>query len=359
MHIADLTRQQLDEAASICFAQLAKIAIETDFAPHQTAALYAERHPRSVFLDDVRQATKAAVAAGTTTDVTWAAPLVPRRVVAGFLAYLRPRSVVDQLLALGVRRVPFYSGYPVQTGGGVFSWIGQGFAKPVTKFDFSNVTVDSHKASGIIVLTKELVRSTDPATDQLIRDQLAKGVIEFVDRQFLDPSIAEVAGVNPASVTNGAPTAASAGATEANARTDIKALISAFYAANADAARAVLIMSPATATALAIALNTPTLGQQGGTVYGVPVITSSAVGNRIVAMDAEQVLMADAPVLELDTATSASVQMDSVPDNPTASTTVLVSLWQRGLIGLRVERWISWKRATTNSVRVLTGVAYT
>ena len=35
-----------------------------------------------------------------------------------------------------------------------------------------------------------------------------RGIAAFLDEQFIDPAVAAVAGVNPASITNGAPTAA-------------------------------------------------------------------------------------------------------------------------------------------------------
>ena len=41
----------------------------------------------------------------------------------------------------------------------------------------------------------------------------------------------------------------------------------------------------------------------------------------------------------------ASLEMESVPTEPTAAATVMVSLWQRNMIGLRAERFCSWKRA--------------
>jgi hypothetical protein len=44
-----------------------------------------------------------------------------------------------------------------------------------------------------------------------------------------------------------------------------------------------------------------------------------------------------------------------VPD----ATTVYVSLWQTNRIGIKAERFITWLRARANSVRLITGVAYT
>jgi hypothetical protein len=50
--------------------------------------------------------------------------------------------------------------------------------------------------------------------------------------------------------------------------------------------------------------------------------------------------------------------MDSAPTNPADASTVFVSLWQQNLIGLRVERMITWIRARTAAVRYITAAAY-
>jgi len=46
--------------------------------------------------------------------------------------------------------------------------------------------------------------------------------------------------------------------------------------------------------------------------------------------------------------------MDSAPMSPADATTVYVSLWQNNCVGLRAERFITWKRVGTNSVKYLT-----
>ena len=48
--------------------------------------------------------------------------------------------------------------------------------------------------------------------------------------------------------------------------------------------------------------------------------------------------------------------MDDSPDNPTTATTVLVSLWQRNLVGIRAERYVNWVKARPASVQYLSGV---
>ncbi|MNV94474.1 hypothetical protein D3C71_1892750 [compost metagenome] len=56
--------------------------------------------------------------------------------------------------------------------------------------------------------------------------------------------------------------------------------------------------------------------------------------------------------------TEASLQMDNEPDNPSTASTVMVSLWQRNLVGFRAERTINWARRRTSAVSYLTGVSW-
>jgi len=306
---------------------------------------------------------KAAVAPGTTTDATWAGPLVTLQpLVNEFLELLRPRTFLGRIP--GLRPVPFNVSVPSQTGGGTYGWVGQNKPKPVTSATFATVSLTFAKAAGIIVLTEELVRTSKPSAEETIRQEMIAGISQFLDQQFIDPAVAAVAGVNPASITNGAPATAASGVTGAAARADIVALINAHTAAGIPLEGSVLLMSEATAFALGVSLNAlaqplfPGVTAQGGTVMGVPIITSANVGNRIVLVHAPSILFADDGGVSVDVSREASLQMDSAPTDPTDATTVLVSLWQRNLVGLRAERYITWLRARTGSVRIITGVAY-
>src|SRR5262249_47774165 len=79
------------------------------------AAEYAKRWDDST--PEVSLALKAAVAAGTTTDATWAGPLAPiRPLVNEFLALLRPATIIGKIT--GLRQVPFNISVPIQTAGG-------------------------------------------------------------------------------------------------------------------------------------------------------------------------------------------------------------------------------------------------
>jgi hypothetical protein len=67
---------------------------------------------------------------------------------------------------------------------------------------FDTLTLRWAKAAAISVLTEELVRFSNPAAEDVVRQDLARGIVQFLDRQFVDPSVAEVTNVSPASITN-------------------------------------------------------------------------------------------------------------------------------------------------------------
>jgi len=50
--------------------------------------------------------------------------------------------------------------------------------------------------------------------------------------------------------------------------------------------------------------------------------------------------------------------MNDAPDSPETATTVLVSLWQHNLVGIRAERFINWKARRTGSVAWIENAAY-
>src|SRR5262249_48646522 len=117
---------------------------------------------------EVVLALKAAVAPGTTTDATWAGPLVqPNPLAAEFLEYPRPATPLGRIPNL--RLVPFNISVQGQTGGGTYGWVGQGAPKPIGKLAFNLTTLGFCKVAGIIVISEELARFSSPSAEDLIR----------------------------------------------------------------------------------------------------------------------------------------------------------------------------------------------
>jgi HK97 family phage major capsid protein/HK97 family phage prohead protease len=301
---------------------------------------------------------KAAIAPGTTTDPTWAGPLVNQTIAQDFLELLRPATILGKIS--GLRNVPFNTKVPAQSAGGTYGWVGEAKPKPVTKLAFAAETLGITKVAGIIVLTEELVRLSNPASEGLARADMIAGIARFLDAQFLDPAVAAVPGVNPASITNGAPTAAAT----TDPLADLLALMQHFATNNIPLSGVHIIMSEVNALALAFARNSdgssmfPNVSVSGGSAQGLTIVTSQAAGANVIAVQPSYILYADDGGVTIDASREASLQMDSAPTTPADATTVLVSLWQHNLVGLRAERFANWKRANANAVKYLTAAAY-
>jgi HK97 family phage major capsid protein/HK97 family phage prohead protease len=328
---------------------------------------------------EVETVLKAAVSAGTTTDETWAAPLVEYQNMASeFIDLLRPQTILGRIP--GLRRVPFNIKIPRQTAGSSASWVGEGAPKPVGELSFDSITLGHTKLAGIVVLTDELLRFSNPAAEGIVRQDLIDTIAYTMDRDFVDPDNAGTTNVKPASITNGVTPVEASGVDADALRTDVKALFANFLAANLSLAGAVWIMTETQALGIAMMLNP--LGQpefpgmvvngtSGGTLFGLPVVLSENIpanagsgspvtgdGARIILAKASEILLADDGQVLLDVSREASVQMDSAPTNPPAAATVLVSLWQMNMVGIRAERFINWKKRRTGAVQYIDGANY-
>lgn len=331
---------------------------------------------KSRFSDSPRvvNVLKAAVAAGTTTDVDWASDLVEYNQFAGdFVEYLRPRTIIGRFGAGGVpslRAVPFNVNIRAQTSGGTGYWVGQGAPKPLTKFNFDNIYLGWAKVANIAVLTEELLRFSNPSAEALVRDSLAGALIERLDTDFVDPTKAAVANVSPASITNAATPIPASGTGDADdIRADVKAAMTAFITANITPTAGVWIMP--TTVALALSLMRNALGQRefpditmlGGTFEGLPVITSEYVpsvsaGAYVILANASDIWLADDGQVVIDASREASLQMLDNPTNDSSSgtATTMVSMFQTNSVAMRAERWINWKLRRAAAVQVISNV---
>lgn len=327
---------------------------------------------------------KAAVGAATTGGATWAGPLVgdETSAFADFVEFLRPQTILGKFGAGGIpslRRVPFRVPLIGQTSGGDGYWVGEGAAKPLTKFDFSRTTLDPLKVANIAVATMETLRDSSPSAEAIIRDQLAAALVARLDTDFIDPAKAASAGVSPASITNGL-TFIEASGTDADAvRADIKALFAAFIAANNAPTSGVWIMPATVALSLSLMFNPmgqpefPGISMNGGTLFGLPVIVSQyvptaydadgagtdfAAGALVALVNASDIYLADEGGVSVDMSQEASLQMDNAPTNNSATPTAtqLVSMFQTNSVAFRAERTINWAKRRASAVAALAGV---
>lgn len=302
---------------------------------------------------------------GTTTGTTWAAPLMQssQRLVGEYIEMLRPASIVGRIPNL--KRVPFNVSVPVQTGGGTYNWVGENRPKPVSGLSLTTATLRLTKIAGIIPYTKEALRLSDPSIEMTVRNDMIAGTARFMDQQFIDPAVHDSIGVNPPSITDQIVPTPASGLTATFFRNDMRNIMGKFITNNEDPSGAVLLMSATVAANLSSMINAlgqsefPTINLQGGSYMGIPIIVSQNVGNRIILLQPNEILFADDPGgASIDISEEASVVMTTTPESSPAATS-LVSFWQNNLIGLRVDLWVTWKRALTTSVEYISGASYT
>jgi HK97 family phage major capsid protein/HK97 family phage prohead protease len=294
---------------------------------------------------------RAAVAPGTTTDPTWAGPLVQMKPMASeFIEYLYPLTILGRME--GFRRVPFNVKMARQTTSSVTQWVGQGAPKPVGKIDFDLVQLGFAKVASIIVLTKDLVKFSDPAAEAVCRTDMAEAISKFLDRAFIDPAIAAVTNVSPASVTHNALKVHSSGSDIDSVTSDVNEIFAEYSDHNVSPVGAYWVMNPRTAQAIGSLRSPlgvfafPTINIMGGTFQGLPVITSNNVhvevgtGRQTFAalVKPSEILMADDGGVSVDLSEEASLEMSSTPTGAGQ----LVSLWQQNLVGIRAEQYINW-----------------
>lgn len=301
---------------------------------------------------------------GTTTGTTWAAPLMQSsaRLVGEFIELARAASLVGRIP--GLRRVPFNVTVPAQSGGGTYTWVGENQAKPVSGLTLGTAVVRLNKISGIIPYTKEALRLSDPSIETTVRNDMVRGTAVYMDAQFVDPAVHLSIGVNPASITDQIVPTAASGLTSTFLKNDLRNIMGKFVTNNEDLSTAVFLMSGSVALNISSMQNAlgqkefPDMTATGGTIYGITVIVSNSVGARIILVQPNEILFAEDPGgAEIDISEEASVVMDTAPQSSPVATS-LVSFWQRNLIGLRVDLWVSWTRAVTTAVEYLSSAVY-
>ena len=156
------------------------------------------------------------------------------------------------------------------------------------------------------------------------------------------------------------------GTTPEALRADLYTLLATYATANQSTEGLVLVMRSSLALGVGMSRNAfgtkefPDMTKDGGTLEGIPVVASQNVpAGLVIAINAPNILLADDGGVNFDVSTEASLQMDGAPDSPATATTVMVSLWQANMVGVRAERFITWLKARTGSVQYLSGVTIT
>jgi len=350
------TRFLIAKAAAYVQMRDGNYVTPADIAQHR----WGKTHPKLV------QYIKAAVAGGGTGSGEWGAELAASdtRFTGDFVDFLYGMTVFDRL---PLRSIPGRVHVKGQDGAATGYWVGESKAIPATKPDFSDVELLPLKVGAIAVASKELIASSSPSAEMLIRDSIAEASAQRVDTTFLSAAAAS-AGVSPAGILNGLSALAPSGTDAAAVRADMMSLYSSFLAAK-NASGLVQIMTPSMAKALALLVNA--LGQpefvglnaNGGTLLGDPVFTGDNVtpGDWILLKPSDIWKIGDGGV-QVSISDTATIEQNDAPagasDTPVDMASHRVSMWQTESVAFKVVRAINYAKRRTGAVAVLSNAEY-
>ena len=324
---------------------------------------------------ELAQVFKAAVATGDTTTATWASELVYAQNLANeFIEFLRPQTIIGKIPNL--TKVPFNVRIAGQNAPSSAFWVGQGQPVPMSKLGTMAITLGIAKAAGLVAIDDELVRSSSPSAEMLVRNDLGKSIAQFLDQQFLDPDFAAVANVSPASILNGVTPVTPSGTTSAALRADVQTLIDNWLAANLDPSqRRLHHAADASARAVDDAEPLGSAALPGHQPDGRVAIRASGdyldvgqarrqpewLGPIIALINAPEILLADDGEVTISTSSEASIQMLDNPTNQstggTAPTTV-VSMFQTNSLAIKAVRFINWAKKRATAAQFIANAAY-
>lgn len=261
-----------------------------------------------------------------------------------FIELLRQQSVYDRLNFRRVRSdIPIARHLTGTTG----YWVGEGAKITQSKLTTDRFTLTPFKVGGIVPLTFESVRDSDPASDRLVAMDLTEALQVRVDTTLVSNSGATTG--TPAGLLNGVTPVVSSGTDPEDLVADLKGLRGQFD--RELQGRIELLMGPDMAADIAgirTALNVqvfPGMSVSGGTLEGYPVTVTTGVpvGTLIALIPQEVYAIADSGV-------EIAVSRDATIDG--------TSLFENALIGVRAIRSVNWAKRRTGVVQYIANATY-
>ncbi len=377
--------------------RLAQVVMAASVARSRRLSL--EQVAAELFHDnaEVLAIARAAVGVADTTTAGWAAELVRYETRAMLDQTLNPKAIWPRLAAQGMS-LNFNGAQTVvvpglnigtTTGG---AWVGEGGVIPLVKGAFTAKRLNRYKLAGIVPITKELQRVSDPSAVDAMTKLLQQFISNLLDSCLID-ALPEVPGVRPAGLLAGvAPIAGAAGGGYEAFRSDMEAITTAFTAAGVGT-NPVLLVNTAKAFRLATMVNA--LGQlvfsDPNAPLNFPIIPSQFVPPTVaIAVDAAKFVSAlDTP--EIDTSEEATLTMadagaaaptqagaavgggalgvagEVIPDGgipiagsagASAAGAIAISLWQTWSLGVRLVFPASFAVTRAGAVQELTGITW-
>lgn len=111
--------------------------------------------------------------------------LVPTAMSQEIIEFLRPLSIVR---SMGPRILPMENGnltLPRMTGGAVASYLGENQNLPKTEQTFGQLRLIAKKLGCLVPISNDLIRFANPATDAVIREDMAAAMSQTQDLAFI------------------------------------------------------------------------------------------------------------------------------------------------------------------------------
>lgn len=293
---------------------------------------------------------KAAVGAGSTANNILGDYAIA---IGPFSQTMSTASVFFRLLSDSVLvRLPLRTRVGVAAGAASAAVTAEGQAVPVCRVTIDNVTLDTVRAAGLLVVTKELVLDTGPAGQQLFNRSLRNALAEIVDHRFLEIVLGD---------DTAAQAFASSGPEPEDALRDLRrALLSVNSVGDA---KLYWVVAPDVAKKASTlggnGTNTfPAMSATGGEMANLPALVSSGVpAGMIYLLDASGIA-ADADEVDVRVSNQADVLMDTAPSMNSATPTAaqMVSMFQTNSVALLATAMFGAQRLRDDAIALIEGV---
>jgi HK97 family phage major capsid protein len=301
---------------------------------------------------------KTDIAGGGSGSGEWGAELVTadNRYTGDFITYLYSKTLYNQL---PLREVPANITIKGQDGAATGYWVGESKAIPMSKPDFSTVSLTPLKVAALTTMSKELLRDSSPSAEMWVRDALVQAAAQRIDTTFISATAA-TAGSTPAGILNNIPATNSAGTDSAGVLNDIKELRARFINAK-NASGLVWCMNPGLASSLSLMRNAlgqkefTEINQNGGTLEGDPVYVSDNVTSTyLVLLKPSDIFRIGNGAVEVSMSEHATIEQADNPagasDTPTDQSQGIVGMFQTESVAMKVVQSVNFARRRTSAV---------
>jgi hypothetical protein len=293
--------------------------------------------------------------AATALDANWAGAFAGdfANAVRSFQDSLRTSSVFFRLRAdSALRPVPAFTRIGLSSLNATGWIMGQGKPVPITQLSLATQIMEPVTAAALIVATAELLQNTSAQGQALFNRELRAAVSAAVDNYFLNiivdtnTEILTATGTDATAITN-----------------DLRSLL---FSVNADGSgnqRLYFVLHPSAAkSAATMPLLFPSLGVNGGEMFGVPTLVSNTVNpDTIMLLDADGIA-GDAGPITLKTSSEGDIEMAATPTNDASTgigaTTGSVSMFQTNCIGIMALARFAVERLRQDACAVLQGIQW-